>query len=317
MKDEGKARIGVVPIESIKRIPCLMFGASSKLVEKHKSFANERGYRLPIVVSDSAGCMTLLVGSAAFEASIEDNVSEVPAIIVKTDGDADGLIFALKSAELDASPGAVAIGDAIVQLTDVYRMPRKAISETLGKSPAWVARLESLSRRLAGPVKKMVVDGHVKPRTAQEIARLPEDVQVAFSVSATNEFLSKENVSYLVKRYLNEDTGDDERARIVDTPRLALPCGAKRRGKCGGDMSVSARLSHAVAMCLDSAAYLTRILARSDIGDAAVRMQDILALDGSLERLRLRLRDVFYPGQNTVDGGIMLPNKQEGDDASV
>jgi len=298
--NDEKVCIDLVPMERIKRIPCLMFCAPSKTVEKHRAFASERGCRLPVFVSDSGGCMTLLSGSASFEAGLEDKAAAIPAVIVKTGGDADELMFALQSAELDASPGAVAVSDAIVRLVDVHHVPRKSIAGTLGKSPAWIARMESMSRRLTESVKEMVADGQIKPRTAHEIARLPKDVQTAFAVSAGNEFLSKENVAYLVNRYLDEDTGDEERARIVSAPGLALPSGAKGRGKAHRDTSVSASLSHAVAMCLDSAAFLMRILGRSDIGEAAVRLPDILALDSSLDLLRGRLKEVFPRGKTPM-----------------
>ena len=301
MGNNEKSRVAFIPAKRVKRMPCLIFSAPGKEVDKHKLLANERGYRLPVVVSDSAGCMTLLTGTAAFEASLEDNAAEIPAVIVQVDSEADGLIFALRAADLDDSPGAVAISDAIVQLVDAYCIPRRQLAETLGKSPGWIARMESLGRRLNASVKQMVADGLVKPRTAQEISRLPTEIQAAFAVSAHDEYLNKENVSYLVNRYLNEDTGEDERARIISAPRQLLPPGTKRPGKTGVDTSLSARLAQAAALCFDSAVRLKRVLERADISEAAVRLPDILALDNELGALRGRLREVFALGQQITN----------------
>jgi len=300
-----KSRVALIPAKHIKRMPCLIFGAPGKEVNKHKLLANERGYRLPVVVSDSAGCMTLLSGTAAFEACLEDNAAEIPAVIIQVDSEADGLMFALRAAELDDSPGAVAVSDAIIQLVDAYRIPRRQIADALGKSPGWIARMESLGRRLNAAVKQMVADGLVKPRAAQEISRLPADVQAAFAISARDEYLNKENISYLVNRYLNEDTGEDERARIISAPRQSLPNSAKRPGKTGADTSLSARLTQAVALCFDGAVRLKRILDRSDISEAAVRLTDILELDNELTALRGRLRKFLPQGNKSQVAACM------------
>ena len=299
MEGNEKSQVALIPTKHIKRMPCIMFSAPGKEVKKHKQLAHEWGYRLPVVVSDTAGCMTLLSGSAAFEASLEDNAPEIPAVIVQADSEADGLMIALWAADLDDSPGAVAVSDAIIQLVDVYSIPRKRIAETLGKSRGWLTRMESLGRQLTGAVKQMVADGWVTPRTAQEIARLPEHAQTEFAVSVRDEFLSKENVTYLVSRYLNEDTGEEERARIISAPRQTLPLGEKRRNKAGMDTSLSARLARAAALCFDGAVCLKRVLERPDITEAAVRLPDIITLFDELGALRDKLCEVFVLGQNT------------------
>jgi hypothetical protein len=142
----------------------------------------------------------------------------------------------------------------------------------------------------------------VPARSAQEIARLPDDVQVAFAISVCNNYLSKDSVAYLVNRYLNEDAGPDERHRIINTPKLALPNGTKGRNRTGRDNSVSARLSRAIAGCLDGNACLCKLLNGEDISGAAVRMADVKALIDSLADLRLLLTSVFYPGKNKGGG---------------
>jgi len=298
MEDIERSRVALIPTKRIKRMPCIMFNAPSKEIKKHKQLANERGCRLPVIVTDSDGCMTLLSGSAAFEASIEDGAPEVPAVIIAADSEADGLMLALRTADLNDSPNAVAVSDAIIRLVDIYGVPRKLIAETLGKTPGWLTRMESLGRRLTGAVKQMVAEGWVVPRTAQEIARLPVQVQTEFAVSVRDEFLSKDNVSYLVSRYLNEDTGEEERARIVNTPRQSLPLGEKRSGKVSADTSINARLARAAALCFDGAICLKRVLYRSDIAEAAVRATDMLVLWGELGVLREKLWEVFDLGKN-------------------
>ena len=296
MKSNESYRIEMVPARLIKRMPGLV--ASQKGVGKIKDFVRKRGHCRPVVLSDSDGCMTLLTGGGTFEACLEEKETKLPAVIVRTEGEADSLMFALQSAGLDDLPNAIAVGTAIVQLVDSHRVTRRQIAEALDKSSSWINRMESLSRRLSGAVQGLVAEGRVSARAAQEIARLPNDVQMAFAVSTSNEFLNKESVRYLVNRYLNEDTGAEERERIVYTPKLALPTGLNRRSRTCKDNSESARLAHAIARCMDGAACLSNLLHNIDIAGVAVRMPDIMALSDSLASLILQLSAAFPPGQS-------------------
>jgi hypothetical protein len=246
--------------------------------------------------------MTRLSGAATFEVCLEEKESRIPAVIVQTDGEADDLLFALQSVELNESLNAIATGAAIVRLIDSHKISRKQIIETLGKSPAWLNKMESLSRRLGGEVQRLVTQGQISARSAQEIARLPSEVQMAFAISVGNDYLSKDDVAYLVSRYLNEDTDHDERYRIINTPSLALPNALKTRSRMSKDDSVSARLSRAIAGCLDSNTYLHKLLNRADISEAAVQIADIEALLDSLAASQMLLRAVFYPGKKSVGG---------------
>jgi hypothetical protein len=278
-------------------MPGLHAGASKKEIVKVKDFTKKRGYCSPVLLSDSGGCMTLLSGEAVFEAGLEGK-AKIPAVIVQTDGEADDLMFALQSSELNETLNAIAASAAIVRLIDSHNVTRKDIAEALGKSSTWLNRMESLCRKLNSEVQVLVAQGHISPRSAQEIARLPKDVQMKFAVSVSNNFLNKESVAYLVNRYLNDDTGTEERERIIKSPELALPIETKYRGKPGRDKSVSARLSLAIARCLDGNTYLANVLDNIDIGVVAVRISDIKALSESLMALHAKLLVIFPPGGN-------------------
>jgi len=296
LKTDNNCRIELVPARLIKRMPDLEPGVSKRGVRKARDFAKRRGFCKPVVLSDSDGCMTLLTGAATFEACVEEKVAKVPAVIVRTEGGADNLMFALQSAQLSEAIDAVAVGNAIVQLVDAYGVARKHIAQTLDKSPAWINKMESLGRKLNPSVKKMVAEGCVSPRAAQEIARLPDEVQTPFAVSVSNELLGKDNVVYLVNRYLNEDVGAEERDRIIRTPKHALPNELKCRCRRGRDNSDSSRFSRAMARCIDDAAYISNLLDSVDIRGIAIRASDAAALIEALDALRVRLCTVFLPG---------------------
>ena len=297
MKADNNCRMELVPARLIKRMPGLESSVSKRGVEKAREFAKKRGFCKPVVLSDSDGCMTLLAGAATFEACLEEKAAKIPAVIVKTQGNADNLIFALQSAGQVETFNAVAAGCAVVQLIDTYGIARKYIALALGKSPAWINGIENLGRKLNASVRQMVAAGHISSRSAQEIARLPDDVQLPFAVSVSNELLSKENVVYLVKRYLHEDTGSEERDRIVRTPKQALGNCLPRRKRRSRDDSDSVCFSRAIARLLDDAAYISNLLDRVDIGDMAIRTSDADALIDTLAALHMRLRIVFHPGE--------------------
>ena len=301
MEDRASCRLEMVPAQLIKRMSGIGLGATKKGIGKARGISKEHGYYRPVVLSESQGCMTLLAGAATFEACLEDKAAKVPAVIVQTDGEADGLMFALQSAELDEHPSAVAISATVVQLIDLHGVTRKHIAEALSKSPAWINRMENLGRRLNPTVQAMVADGRVSVRSAQEVARLPHGVQAQFAVSASNEFLNKENVTFLVNRYLNEDAGAEERERIIQTPKLALPEDRKGCARVGRDNSDSARLSRAIARCMDGASGLSRLLGGVDTGSVAVRMTDITSLSDSLDALLRQIQAVFFPGEKGGD----------------
>ena len=296
MKPNDGYRLDMIPIGRIKRMPGIKTAAAKSVVEKTRAFAEKHGCYMPVILSDSDGRMTLLSGAATFEACREERMPKVPAVVVQSNGEAGELMFSLQSSELNAPPDAMYVSAAVVRLIDAYEVPRRKIALSLGKSPAWVSRMEGLSRRLSGAVRSLVSDGFISSRAAQEIARLPACVQMQFAVSAGNEFLSKNDVAYLVKRYLDDNTGTEERDRIIRAPRQALPEAPRRRRAGAMDQSVYARLTRAMARCFDSASFLSRFLDNGNIELAAVNASDAAALSMKLSELSSRLRKMFCPG---------------------
>jgi len=108
--------------------------------------------------------------------------------------------------------------------------------------------------------------------------------------------LSKDSVAYLVNRYLNEDTGVEERSRIIHTPRLALPNELKARNVRIKDRSDSARLSHSMARLFDEAVFLSGLLDRYDADETVIRISDTTALAEILAALILKMQAVLSPG---------------------
>lgn len=297
MESNKKFRMEMLSVQRISRIPCLALDSSRDRIDKIKAFAKARGYWAHVIVADSPGCMPLLVGAAAFEACLEDKQETIPALIVQTEGMADNLMLALQTAELDTSPNALSVSAAVVHLIDEYGMSRRDIAESLGKSSSWISRMETLGRNINTDVQTMVTDKLISSRTAQEIARLPDDVQLSFATAVHNAFLNKDKIAYLINRYLNENTSTEERERIIHTPDRVLPDTLKKHRRTGIDHSDSAKLSNAMAKCMDSAVYLTRLIDRIDPDEVIVLDSDISSLFQGVTALLHKLQ-CFAPGQN-------------------
>jgi ParB-like chromosome segregation protein Spo0J len=301
VKPEKSCRFCMVATRQIKRIPGIKNAAAKSLVQKTRAFAEQRGFFMPVILSEAGGLMTLLSGAATFEACLEERIPKVPAIVVKTDGDSDELMFSLQSAELSAPPDAMFISAAVIRLIDAYAVSRRTIAESLGKSPAWISRMEGL-RRLSTSVWELVSDGFISSRAAQEIARLPADVQMPFAASVGNEYLNKDDIARLINRYLDDNTGAEERDRIIRSPKQSLP--EPRRGQRKGniDQSISSRLPHAMTRCFDCTSYLLNLLNCGDTKQTAINASDAATLASTLSALANQLQNMLCPGGNEADG---------------
>jgi ParB-like chromosome segregation protein Spo0J len=117
--------------------------------------------------------------------------------------------------------GALSEGALISRLIDDHGTAPRELCNLLGKSKAWVSKRMALAKNLAAVVKGMVTDGTLCPRSAEEIAKLPEGVQAEFSTNAINSGLNKTEISQLVQRYKNAYS-DDVRDEVIKSPLEAL-----------------------------------------------------------------------------------------------
>ena len=84
----------------------------------------------------------------------------------------------------------------------------------VGRSVSWVNKRLALAERLASSVVELVRAGHLCPHTAQEIARMPGDVQQTFANKVITERLAKSVVERLVGTYNNPGTPREVRKSV-------------------------------------------------------------------------------------------------------
>jgi hypothetical protein len=155
----------------------------------------------------------------------------------------------------------------------------------------------------------MVKDGVICARTAEEIAKLPEEVQVAFASNVVRDGLSKSSVGQLVSLYTHSESNSVLRGAILDFPLTVLdahPTGTvvRRMEKRGLVERISGNARFVIRMMYE----IKELLANADA-------QSLAILNSYLGELRMVMMDLstvidviasrVLPGKpNPQSGGI-------------
>jgi len=202
--------------------PALTLGMSQKDVGKYKKVATAYGNVAPVIVATPVnGEYLILEGSARLEACVQTGIKEIPVVKSRTSEEPEQLKLALMLSSIQDEGGALSEGALISRLINEHGVAPRELANLLGKSKAWVSKRMSLAQNLADGVKGMVTDGTLCPRSAEEVAKLPKDVQAEFAVNAVNSGLNKNEISELVQRYKNASS-DDAHREIIKLPSEAL-----------------------------------------------------------------------------------------------
>jgi len=92
----------------------------------------------------------------------------------------------------------------------------------LGRSVSWVNKRLALTERLVTSVVELVQAGQICSHTAQEIARMPGDVQQTFAGKVITEHLPKSAVERLIATYNNPQTPHEVKRAVLENPQATL-----------------------------------------------------------------------------------------------
>lgn len=176
----------------------------------------------PVVGSFADGTRLLLSGECEFLALREIGIKSVDAVTVPITEENEGDKLSLLLSSLKKSPNALSEGILITQMLKTGSFTQSQLGELLGKSVSWVNKRISLVTRLHPAVRDLVTQRQLCPHSAQEISRLPEEVQHAFSVKAIREGLPKSSVEVLVAAFNAPNCPDAIKEQIVENPRQTL-----------------------------------------------------------------------------------------------
>jgi len=218
------------PAQIIKN-PDLALGRTKKNAEKHKKLAAEYGNVMPVIVcAQKNGTFQVISGSSSLEAFEQAGIHEVTAVLSSLSDEKEQMKLSLLLAALPDEGSAIAEGAIISRLYDGYGVTPHEMMKLLGKSRGWVYKRMSLAKNLNETVKGMVTDGTLCPRSAEEVAKMPQEAQSEFAANVANAGLSKNDICALYKRYKCAST-EEARQEVVKSPLAALSKAIVRQTK--------------------------------------------------------------------------------------
>ena len=224
------SKIKAIDVSAVEGNKILSADVSRRAVERCKDAYEGLGVvHTPIVGATKSGARLLLSGQCELTALRELGVKKMDAIEIEvSDGGGSKVKLLLHLMSLRETPGALCEGQLLQEAVS-EGVTRAEIQTMLGKSASWVSNRLSLVTRLDGNVYGMVTSGLLNPRSAQEIARLPKEVQFAFAEAALREGLPKSMIEPLVAGYMDEGCPDTVKAQVFIEPRAALERMTDRR----------------------------------------------------------------------------------------
>jgi ParB-like chromosome segregation protein Spo0J len=301
-----KNKICTLRIGEIEKNPILALSINEKNVEKYERVAKAYGNVTPAVVGQSGSGYRVLAGQAGLEACTHSGIQDMPVVVAEINGEAEQMKLALLLSTVRQEGGSLSEGAFIDALVTHHGVTRRELMGLLKKSKSWISKRQLLALRLTDNVKGMVKDGVICSRTAEEIARLPEDIQVSFARKVVMDGLSKTNVGQLVSLYIREEPGSTLKDAILESPQAVLDAGVvKATGKRKEKRSIVERIVSCAGFLIRITTELKELLAKSDTQSLMIR--------DDLKYLRATLADLL-----TVLDGILTnvsPGKPQGGEA--
>ena len=218
-----KRLITWVDTACVKDNQVLSLSVNRQDVERCARVIRQYGLLTPPVIGDFPdGTRLVLSGECEFLALREMGVKGVEAVAVPVLKEQDSSRLSLLLSSLRKSPNALSEGMLVSQLLKTGQYTQSQVGEMLGKSVSWVNKRISLITRLHPAVRELVTLRQLCPHSAQEIARLPEEVQHAFSTKVVQEGLPKSAVEVLVETYNKEGCPASFKEQMLEHPRHAL-----------------------------------------------------------------------------------------------
>jgi ParB-like chromosome segregation protein Spo0J len=196
----------------------LALSVTRKGIERSKRLLNLYGSALPQVAvrfGDGEG-LKILTNQNIFVAMEETGTGEIPVVVVETKDVKDEKLLSLQLSLRDDSIGALAQGAMIASLIKEHGFTLGQLSKALSVRKPWLCKRQFLALKLSSSVKKLVAEGSLPPRSAEEVSRLPHDAQLRFVEKAMD--MPKEKIAKLVAMYNDPTTHDEVKRMILDAP---------------------------------------------------------------------------------------------------
>jgi len=292
----SKNKICTLKVGEIEKNPILALSTSEKDVERHGRVAQTYGNVTPAVVGQSGSAYRILAGQAWLEACAHNGIQEMPVVVAEISDSAEQMKLALLLSTVRQEGGALSEGTFIDTLLTDHGVTRRELMVLLKKSKSWISKRQLLALKLTSNVKGMVKDGVICARTAEEIARLPEDAQFQFACKVVRDCLSKTNVGQLVSLYTRTGSDGALRDAILESPQAVLDAykvePVKRRKE---NRSMGERIVNSTGFLIRMATELKGLLAKTEPQSLNMLIPDLSNLRVILADLRTVL-DIILVG---------------------
>lgn len=209
----------------IKKIPRnRMLSLSITQTQKALCEKSIRQYGLltPIVLMENpSGKLMTLTGENELEILQEMNVSKADVLITELKDRSDSCKVILLLSCLQKGLNALSEGLILHELMKTGGYTQKELAESLLKSKSWISKRLSLAQTLNKNVSEMVLSKQLCPASAQNIARLPQEVQHRFATEVYAKNITKSTVERLVAAYNSKTTPEAVKQEIINNPALA------------------------------------------------------------------------------------------------
>jgi ParB family chromosome partitioning protein len=206
----------------IKNNQILALSVEKRDVERCEDVIREYGLLTPPVVgSFGNGGRIVLSGECEMLALRGMGIKSVDAVTIPINEEEAPKISLLISM-LKKNPNAISEGLMLNELLKGGKYNQYQMGNLFGKSKSWVSKRISLVTRLKSAVCELVTKKQLCPHSAQEISRLPQEVQHEFAARVVQEGLPKSAVETLVSSFNNPNTPDCLKKQIIEHPGHAI-----------------------------------------------------------------------------------------------
>lgn len=209
-----QTKISEVPLARIQSHGSLAVSLDSREVDQCVKVIRHYGLLQPLVVQARAdGNHRILSGECELQALREMGASRTKAVVVPLEDTIEADKISLLLLSLRQSTHALSEGLILQELLSGGKLNQRELAHWLGKSVCWVSKRLSLAQRLSEGVIHLVSARRLCPQTAQEIARLPQEVQLDFSHRVIRDQVPKSAVEGEILRLLEENKQNPKKNR--------------------------------------------------------------------------------------------------------
>lgn len=221
--DISRSKLEEIPVKAIQGNNVLAISVGNRELERCEKAIREYGLIHPLVVRRcDDGHYHVIAGECERMVLTQMRQNTVRAVVMERLEAPEATRLALLLSSLKQSPNALSEGLLLKDLCQSHRYTQTEVAVMVGRSVSWVNKRLALTDRLTTSVVVLVQAGQICSPTAQEIARMPSDVQQTFAGKVITDHLPKSAVERLVATYNNPQTPQEVKRAVLENPQATL-----------------------------------------------------------------------------------------------